>query len=96
MAVLVSGKAGAFEVVVRDDGAGVTPEELTRLGQRLFRSDEARQRDPRGSGLGLSITSALCDRCGWTLAFANLAPHGLEVTLRGSTGAPHLDEKVTP
>lgn len=96
VAVLVSGKAGAFEVVVRDDGAGVTPEELTRLGQRLFRSDEARQRDPRGSGLGLSITSALCDRCGWTLAFANLAPHGLEVTLRGSTGAPHLDEKVTP
>jgi hypothetical protein len=71
-------------------------EELTRLGQRLFRSDEARQRDPRGSGLGLSITSALCDRCGWTLAFANLAPHGLEVTLRGSTGAQHLDERVAP
>ncbi len=95
VAVLVSGKAGAFEVVVRDDGPGVTPEELTRLGQRLFRSDEARQRDPRGSGLGLFITSALCDRCGWTLGFANLEPSGLEVTLRGSTGAPHLDDTMS-
>ncbi len=96
VAVLVSGRDGTFEVLVRDDGPGVSAEELTRLGQRLFRSDEARQRDPRGSGLGLSITSALCDRCGWTLAFANLAPSGLEVALRGSTGAQHPDERVMP
>jgi signal transduction histidine kinase len=89
VAVLVSQREGRFEVVVRDDGVGVTPEVLARLGERHFRTDEARQRDPRGSGLGLGITSALCDRCGWRLAFAALEPHGFEVTLSGSTGAQH-------
>ncbi|MDX2009231.1 MAG: HAMP domain-containing sensor histidine kinase [Myxococcaceae bacterium] len=89
VAVLVSGAGGAFQVVVRDDGAGVTADELSQLGQRLFRGDEARQRDPRGSGLGLSITSALSARCGWTLSFANLEPHGLEVALRDSTPTQH-------
>lgn len=96
VAVLVSEKAARFEVLVRDDGGGVTPDELARLGERTFRSDSARQRDPRGSGLGLSITSALCDRCAWSLSFANLEPHGLEVALRGSTGAPHLNATVAP
>ena len=30
-----------------------------RLGERTFRSDEARQRNPSGSGLGLAITANL-------------------------------------
>ena len=73
---------------VRDDGPGVTAEALARLGERTFRTDEARQRDPRGSGLGLSITRALGQRCGWSLAFSALEPRGLEAILAGSTVPP--------
>jgi signal transduction histidine kinase len=61
----------------------VAPAELPKLGERAFRSDEARRRAPSGSGLGLSITKEVCDRSGWQLAFEAIEPHGLRVTIRG-------------
>lgn len=76
-----------FRLVVADDGPGVAPEALPRLGQRAFRSDAARQRDRHGSGLGLAIVAAVCERNGWSLRFANRQPKGLEVTIEGSRGA---------
>ncbi len=83
VAVLVTVEDAAFVVTVRDDGPGVSVEELARLGERTFRADAARQRDPRGSGLGLAITGELCRRCGWSLSFARLEPRGLEAVIRG-------------
>ena len=74
---------GRFRVTVLDDGPGVPPQELPRLGERAFRSDAARQRDPRGSGLGLAITSEVAARCGWTLEFAAAPPRGLRVEITG-------------
>jgi signal transduction histidine kinase len=84
VAVLLETHEGQFVLTVADDGPGVPPAELPRLGERTFRSDEARQRDPRGSGLGLAITSEVCARCGWKLAFEREEPRGLRVTIRGA------------
>jgi len=72
-----------FNLVVTDDGPGVLPAELPRLGERTFRSDEARQRDPSGSGLGLAITSEICGRCGFTLSFERNEPRGLQARISG-------------
>jgi signal transduction histidine kinase len=72
-----------FVVHVRDDGPGVAPNELPKLGERTFRSSYARERDPRGSGLGLAIVRAGCDRFSWSCGFAALDPHGLEVAIAG-------------
>jgi signal transduction histidine kinase len=80
--VLESDEAG-FTLMVVDDGPGVLPAELPRLGERTFRSDEARQRDPSGSGLGLAITSEICERCGWKLSFERQEPRGLGVKMAG-------------
>jgi signal transduction histidine kinase len=85
--VLAHRPAGGFELEIRDDGPGVTPDSLARLGQAEFRSDHARQRDPRGSGLGLAITAELCRRTGWTLAFSALEPRGLLVRVTGDCAA---------
>ena len=74
---------GGFVVEVSDDGRGVPPEQRPRLGERAYRSDEARTRDPKGSGLGLAITSEVCDRFGWALSFEACEPRGLRVTIRG-------------
>jgi signal transduction histidine kinase len=78
----------SFTLVVADDGPGVLPAELPRLGERTFRSDEARQRDPSGSGLGLAIASEICGRCGWSLSFERQEPRGLRVEIAGPTIVP--------
>jgi signal transduction histidine kinase len=84
VAVLLERGDAGFLLTVVDDGPGVPEAELPRLGERTFRSDDARQRDPRGSGLGLAITSEVCTRCGWKLAFEREEPRGLRVTIRGT------------
>ena len=83
-----SSRMKGFSLVVVDDGPGRLPAELPRLGERTFRSDEARQRDPSGSGLGLAITSQICERCGWNLSFERQEPRGLSVKIAGPTIAP--------
>ena len=52
VAVLLERRGEGFTLTVVDDGPGVRDAVLPHLGERTFRSDEARQRDPRGSGLG--------------------------------------------
>ncbi|WP_324652636.1 MtrAB system histidine kinase MtrB [Georgenia sp. H159] len=46
----------AVAVVVRDHGAGMTPEAAGRVFDRFWRADPARARTTGGTGLGLSIS----------------------------------------
>jgi signal transduction histidine kinase len=85
VAVVLEAGPTSFTLVVADDGPGVPPAEMPRLGERTFRTDEARQRDPSGSGLGLAITSEICGRCGWKLSFEPHEPRGLRVSIAGPT-----------
>ncbi len=72
-----------FLLEVLDDGPGVPPEALPRIGERAYRSDDARARDPKGSGLGLAITTEVCERFGWLVTFERREPRGLRVMIRG-------------
>ena len=83
VAVVLEVDGDEFELRVSDDGPGVAPEELSLLSERTFRSDDARQRDSRGNGLGLTITHEIARRAGWKLQFSLLEPNGLEVILTG-------------
>lgn len=83
VAVVLESQADRFTLEVVDDGPGVLPSELPRLGERTFRSDEARQREPNGSGLGLAISSEVCAHCDWALSFSREEPRGLHVTIKG-------------
>lgn len=44
-----------YRVTVIDQGIGIKEEELTKIFERLYRVDEARDRERGGSGLGLAI-----------------------------------------
>jgi signal transduction histidine kinase len=50
---------------VRDTGAGIPPDELSRIWDRLFRGD--RSRAERGLGLGLSLVKAIVEAHGGTV-----------------------------
>ncbi|MFH1490997.1 MAG: HAMP domain-containing sensor histidine kinase, partial [Pseudomonadota bacterium] len=49
--------AAGIEIFVRDTGAGIAPEELPRIWERLYRGDQSRSQ--RGLGLGLSLVKAV-------------------------------------
>lgn len=63
----------AVSLVVEDDGPGVAEEELSRLGQRFWRSQESVQNSlaAGGSGLGLSIVGRIAELHGGWVDFAS-------------------------
>ncbi|MEV7780795.1 HAMP domain-containing sensor histidine kinase [Kitasatospora sp. NPDC088351] len=77
--LLVAVQRKEIAVTVSDNGPGLTEEELSRAGDRFWRS--ARHQNVDGSGLGLSIARTLLQAGGGSLTFAPVKPTGLAVTL---------------
>ena len=96
VAVVLETVGNEFTLTVADDGPGVPPAEIPRLGERTFRTDEARQRDPSGSGLGLAIASEICRRCAFQLKFEANEPRGLRVVITGRTITPPGESVARP
>ena len=67
----VGREAGDAEVVVSDDGPGITPEDLPRVFDRFFTT----RGDRRGTGLGLALARAVVEAHGGTIR-AEAAPGG--------------------
>ncbi len=67
--VAVSRRGRTVRMEVRDTGPGLTPAESARVFDRFYRGDSSRQRRASGggSGLGLSIVSALVAAHGGTV-----------------------------
>jgi signal transduction histidine kinase len=72
--------AGWVYVAVSDTGVGIAPEDLPRVFERLYRTDESRARDSGGFGLGLSIARELVDAMGGTIGVSSQV--GLGTTFR--------------
>jgi two-component system sensor histidine kinase BaeS len=81
IAVDVEHVAAGVQLTVEDSGTGVSDDLLPRLGERLLRLDPSRNRSTGGSGLGLSIVSAIVKRHDGTLQFARAALGGLRVIM---------------
>ncbi|MEU0372048.1 HAMP domain-containing sensor histidine kinase [Streptomyces sp. NPDC006283] len=77
--VEVASQGNTSTVVISDRGPGLTDEELSRIGDRFWRS--GRHQNVKGSGLGLSISRALLMAGGGSIAYAHNEPHGLQVTV---------------
>ncbi|HKT42138.1 MAG TPA: sensor histidine kinase N-terminal domain-containing protein [Rhodanobacteraceae bacterium] len=67
-------------MAVQDNGPGVAPELIPRLGERFFR---AMGNGHEGTGLGLAIVREIAERHGAELSISNHNdPHGLRVEIR--------------
>lgn len=76
-----------YEIAVVDEGRGFANDELARVGQVFFRTQQTRTQAIAGSGLGLSIARRLAELMGGAVEIANAADHGAEIRLRMPTAA---------
>ncbi len=59
--LLVQKQGDQVEVVLRDEGEGISPEDQARIFERFYRTDQSRNKALGGSGLGLSIARSLIE-----------------------------------
>lgn len=55
------------QLVIRDNGVGITAQHLPYIFDRFYRSDSSRTRKYGGSGLGLAITKSIVDAHGGSI-----------------------------
>lgn len=68
----------AQSFTVRDNGPGISPDALARIGERFYRPPGQEQ---TGSGLGLSIVKRIATLHGMRVTLANAREGGFEVTV---------------
>ena len=75
--VRIEGSAGRVRITTLDEGAGLSPEALARVGEPFFST-----RPPgHGLGLGLFLARTLCERLGGRLVVAARPRGGAAVTI---------------
>ena len=67
--VSATSTSGTGEIIVADNGPGMTAEQAAHVFERFYRTDDARTRARGGTGLGLSIAASLA------------AAHGGDITV---------------
>lgn len=74
--VTVSGAADGNDLIItiRDNGIGMTEEELAKLGTIYFRSDNETVREFKGSGLGIPVAYGLIQKLGGSIRVES-TPH---------------------
>jgi two-component system phosphate regulon sensor histidine kinase PhoR len=75
------GEEGCLTVRIADTGVGIPKGEIPRLGERFYRADKTRSREPGGTGLGLSIVKHLMKAHGGQVIIDSALGRGTTVSL---------------
>ncbi len=81
-------KPPAVIIAVRDTGTGIAPGHLDRIFDRLYRTDDARDRATGGFGLGLAIARSAARSLGARIEVDSQPGTGSEFRLILPSGAP--------
>ena len=72
---------GQSVLTVRDHGVGIEPQHLSRLTERFYRVDDARNRKMGGTGLGLAIVKSIVESSGGKLQIHSKPGEGTNVEM---------------
>jgi len=73
---------GIVEVSVSDQGIGIAEDDLDRVFERFYRTDQARSRQTGGTGLGLSIVKHIAENHGGAVRVWSRLGRGSTFTVR--------------
>ena len=75
-----------YLVIVRDQGCGMSPEQLEKIRRPFYRVDPSRSRAQGGFGLGLAICDEILTLHGFTLTYESAPGQGTAaaVTMKGA------------
>jgi signal transduction histidine kinase len=86
---------GAVEVVVRDRGAGVPPDELSKIFESFYRSPGA-TKSASGHGLGLSVSKRIVEAHDGRIFAQNLPGGGFEIGFALPVAGPQAQPDAEP
>lgn len=72
---------GGVELRVTDHGIGIPDREKSKIFEAFYRASDRRVSEQRGSGIGLSVTKELLEKCGASIQVADAAPQGTTFTV---------------
>jgi two-component system sensor histidine kinase SenX3 len=78
----IRSRDGIVEVAVSDQGIGIAEDDLDRVFERFYRTDQARSRQTGGSGLGLSIVKHIAENHGGEVRVWSRVARGSTFTIR--------------
>jgi cell cycle sensor histidine kinase DivJ len=84
-----------LNLTVADEGIGMAPESLSRVGEPFFQAQDGLARRYEGTGLGLSIVKGLVDLHGGTLRAMSEIGSGTSVTVLLPINGPAIKTEET-
>jgi len=81
---------GQVELLVKDTGIGIGPDDLERIFERFHRIEQSTARTHEGSGIGLALVQELVTLHGGAITVASEIGRGTEFRVRIPLGTAHL------
>jgi signal transduction histidine kinase len=81
ISLLVTSSGEGVQIVVADNGPGISPQNLPFIFERSFRGDKARQQEDGETGLGLAIARSLVEAQGGSIAVESTVGEGTRFTI---------------
>jgi two-component system, OmpR family, phosphate regulon sensor histidine kinase PhoR len=78
VAVRVARAPGFLTLAVRDFGPGITPAEQARIFERFYRAQSTREKNVRGSGIGLALVKHIAEAHGGRVTVQSPVPDASE------------------
>jgi signal transduction histidine kinase len=81
---------------VEDTGIGIAPEDQDRIFEEFYRTPQAKEMEPRGTGLGLPLVKRVVERNGGTVEVHSELGQGTRFTFRLPVATGVTDEGSDP